>query len=112
MAAPLIVKFLLWCDVVTAIMVVKEALDDKKRGSLGRQIGSLPQESIGDDELAVSVPGMRSGTIDHSAKQPAAIPRGDRSQLVVAGAPRGGQGLGQHSGPSQQRRHKPRPPRL
>src|SRR5258706_11764629 len=84
MAAPLIVKFLLWCDVVTAIMVVKEALGDKKRGSLGRQIGSLPQESIGDDELAVSVPGMRSGTIDHSAKQPAAIPRGDRSQLVVA----------------------------
>src|SRR5882762_8070764 len=34
-----IVKFLFWCDVVTAIMVVKEALDDKKRGSLGRQIG-------------------------------------------------------------------------
>src|SRR5258705_11518346 len=88
MAAPLIVKFLLWCDVATAIMVVKEALDDKKRGSLGRQIGSLSQESIGDDELAVSVPGMRSGTIDHSAKQPAAIPRGDRSQLVVAGGSR------------------------
>src|SRR2546429_9864283 len=69
---------------------VKEALGDKKRGSLGRQIGSLPQESIGDDELAVSVPGMRSGTIDHSAKQPAPIPRGDRSQLVVAGGPPAG----------------------
>src|SRR5258706_9170362 len=107
MAAPLIVKFLLWCDVVTAIMVVKEALDDKKRGSLGRQIGSLPQESIGDDELAVSVPGMRSGTIDHSAKQPAAIPRGDRSQLVVAGAPRAAEGLGPRAVPLP-----PRPQRL
>src|SRR2546429_8347902 len=78
---------------------VKEALGDKKRGSLGRQIGSLPQESIGDDELAVSIPGMRSGTIDHSAKQPAAVPRGDRSQLVVAGGAPGCRGVGGTSRP-------------
>src|SRR5258707_13804018 len=76
---------------------VKEGLGDKKRGSMGRQIGSLSQESIGDDELAVSVPGMRSGTIDHSAKQPAAIPRGDRSQLVVAGASGVAEVLGQRA---------------
>jgi len=61
-------------------MVGEEALGDKKRGSHGSANWILPQESIGDDELAVSVPGMRSGTIDHSAKQPAAI----REVIVVS----------------------------
>jgi hypothetical protein len=68
-----------------------------KRSSLGRQIGSLPQESIGDDELAVSVPRMRSGTINHSAKKPVAIQRGDSSQLIVAGPPDVAEVLGQRA---------------
>ena len=57
----------------TAIMVGKGSFGGKKRSSLGRQIGSLPQESIGDDELVVSVARMRSGAIDHSPKKPAAV---------------------------------------
>jgi len=56
-----------------------------KPSSLRWQIGSLPQESIGDDELVVSVAGMGSGTIDHSPQKPAAVQRRDRSQLVMAG---------------------------
>src|SRR5258707_6709620 len=66
----------------------------KKRSSLGWQIGPLPQESIGDDELMVSVARMRSGTVDHSSKEPAAIQRRDSRQLVVAGNPPCSQGLG------------------
>jgi len=55
--------------------------------SLSRQIGSLAQESIGDDEPVVSVARMCSGTIDHSAKKPSAVQRRDSSQLVMAGPP-------------------------
>src|SRR3954465_7856775 len=47
-------------------------------GSLG-QIGCFPQKSIGNDELALSVAGMRSRTIDHSAKKPVAVQRRDGS---------------------------------
>ena len=54
-----------------------------KRCSPGWQIGSLPQESIGDDELVVTVARMRAGTVDHSTKKPPAAQRRDRSQLVV-----------------------------
>jgi len=67
----------------------------QKAASLGRQIGSLAQESIGDDEFVVRVARMRSGTIDHSAKKPTAIQRGNGSQLVVPGAPNVGEVLGQ-----------------
>jgi hypothetical protein len=69
----------------TAIMVGEGSFGGQKRSSLCRQIGSLPQESIGDDELVVSVAGMGSGTIDHSPQKPAAVQRRDRSQLVMAG---------------------------
>ena len=66
---------------------VKETFRGQERGSLGRQIGSLPQESIRDDELMISVARMRPGTISHSTQKPAAISRGDSGQLVMAGAP-------------------------
>src|SRR5215831_11780231 len=69
----------------------------QKPSSLGRQIGSLPQESVGDDELAVSVPRMCSRTISHSAKKPAAIQRGDCSQLVMAAPPNVAEVLGQRA---------------
>ena len=57
----------------TAIMVGKGSFGGKKRSSLGWQIKPLPQESIGDDKLMVSVARMRSGTVDHSSKKPAAV---------------------------------------
>jgi hypothetical protein len=56
------------------------------RSSLGWQIGCFPQESVGNDELALRVARMRSRTIDHSAKKPVAVQRGDGGELVVAGA--------------------------
>jgi len=77
---------------------VKEALGDKKTRLIGSANWIPPQESIGDDELAVSVP--RNGVpgpliIPPSSQRP--FPRGDRSQLVVAGASGVAEVLGQRA---------------
>ena len=68
-----------------------------KGSKLGWQIGAFPQEAIGNNEIALTVARMRSWTIDHPAKKPIAVQRRNGSQLVVAGASRKTEVLGQRA---------------